>query len=408
MSKKTDTKENKKSIYIIEGVIGVVAVVFIIVALVISGKKNAGPNTTSQNGASSSTSDISLGDMGNGEMIEIDNSILFENIPNVPDAAAINKFSEDDCSKLLKLENADGSYVYVANFEDEKALKKEIVCSDDDLQAFLYRNLLVNNIVPLTEEREVAKLYDSVSINYAGFLGDEQFEGGTADNQTANLGSGSYIPGFEEGIVGMKVGETKDVKVTFPEDYRAENLAGKNVTFKITLNAIIGAPAELTDELVAQSFTDFANKDELLDYAKTQILGDKVYDFLNEKYYVSKINDDIAINYYNSTMGYYDMMSYQYQMSIEDMLIASDSSLDDFRNDVMASAAESALSVTMYYAIAEHLGLSITDDEIQEMCTSYGYASTEEFFSTYGEQTVRDALITDKVTLHIVDLVKED
>ena len=83
-----------------------------------------------------------------------------------------------------------------------------------------------------------AKNGDTVIIDFAGFLGTEQFAGGTASNYPLKLGSHVFIPGFEEQLVGAKVGETRDVNVTFPENYMAENLAGKDVVFKVTIKDI--------------------------------------------------------------------------------------------------------------------------------------------------------------------------
>lgn len=83
-----------------------------------------------------------------------------------------------------------------------------------------------------------AKMGDLVNIDYSGFDGDTQFEGGTAKDQELELGSNTFIPGFEEQVAGMKIGEERDINVTFPEQYHADNLAGKPVVFKIKLLAI--------------------------------------------------------------------------------------------------------------------------------------------------------------------------
>jgi len=78
---------------------------------------------------------------------------------------------------------------------------------------------------------------DTVIIDFAGFLGGEQFAGGTASNYPLKLGSGTFVPGFEEQLVGAKVGEVRDVNITFPTDY-VPQLAGKDVVFKVTIKDI--------------------------------------------------------------------------------------------------------------------------------------------------------------------------
>ena len=83
-----------------------------------------------------------------------------------------------------------------------------------------------------------AKSGDTVVIDFAGFLGETQFEGGSAVNYPLKLGSNTFIPGFEDQLIGAKVGESRDVNVTFPENYPADNLAGKPVVFKVTIKDI--------------------------------------------------------------------------------------------------------------------------------------------------------------------------
>lgn len=94
------------------------------------------------------------------------------------------------------------------------------------------------SVVALAGCEKIAKNGDTVIIDYAGFLGTEQFEGGTAFNQPLTLGSGRFIPGFEEQLVGAKIGEERDIKVTFPVDYHATNLAGKETIFKVMIKDI--------------------------------------------------------------------------------------------------------------------------------------------------------------------------
>ena len=92
-------------------------------------------------------------------------------------------------------------------------------------------------VVALAGCEKTAKNGDTVVIDFAGFLGEEQFAGGPAENYPLKLGSGTFVPGFEEQLVGAKVGETRDVNITFPQNY-VPNLAGKDVVFKVTVKEI--------------------------------------------------------------------------------------------------------------------------------------------------------------------------
>ena len=87
------------------------------------------------------------------------------------------------------------------------------------------------------DSNATAKIGDTVVIDFAGYLDGVQFDGGTAQNYPLTLGSGQFVPGFEDQVVGMKVGETRDINITFPEQY-VEGLAGKAVVFKVTVQEI--------------------------------------------------------------------------------------------------------------------------------------------------------------------------
>ena len=104
-----------------------------------------------------------------------------------------------------------------------------------------------------------AKLDDQVNINYAGFLGEEQFAGGTAENHDLILGSGSFIPGFEDQLVGAEIGSDVDVNVTFPEQYHSEELAGKAVVFHVHVNSIREKEMPELDEDFVKEVSETAN-----------------------------------------------------------------------------------------------------------------------------------------------------
>ena len=105
---------------------------------------------------------------------------------------------------------------------------------------------------------------DTAVFDFAGFADGEQFEGGTAENYTLEIGSGQFIPGFEEQMLGLTAGEEKDVEVTFPEEYHAENLAGKPATFKVKLHEVKAKQVpELDDEFAKDIDESVSSLDEL-------------------------------------------------------------------------------------------------------------------------------------------------
>ena len=108
-------------------------------------------------------------------------------------------------------------------------------------------------------EGRPAKLDDQVNINYAGFVGEEQFAGGTADNQELVLGSGSFIPGFEDQLVGAEIGADVDVNVTFPTEYHSKDLAGKEAVFHVHVNGIREKEMPELDEDFVKEVSETAN-----------------------------------------------------------------------------------------------------------------------------------------------------
>ncbi len=106
-----------------------------------------------------------------------------------------------------------------------------------------------------------AEMGDTANINFEGFLNGEPFEGGKGENHPLELGSNSFVPGFEEQLVGMTIGEEKDLDITFPEDY-TENLAGKAVVFKVKLNGISYAELPELDDEFAKDVSEFDTLEE--------------------------------------------------------------------------------------------------------------------------------------------------
>ncbi len=104
---------------------------------------------------------------------------------------------------------------------------------------------------------------DVLTIDYAGFVGEEQFEGGTAENQTLEIGSGAFIPGFEDQLIGKKVGDDVEVKVTFPSEYHADHLAGKEAVFKVKVHEL---KKKLLPDLDDEFVKDVSEFDTLTEY----------------------------------------------------------------------------------------------------------------------------------------------
>ena len=151
--------------------------------------------------------------------------------------------------------------VELGQYKGLEAEKHTTEVTDDDVNAEIERaRERVSRYIDV-EDRPV-KMDDQVTLNYAGFCEGEQFEGGTAENQHLVIGSGSFIPGFEEQLVGAEIGKEVEVNVTFPEEYHAENLKGKKATFKCTVTAIQEKDVPALDDEFAKDVSEFDTLNE--------------------------------------------------------------------------------------------------------------------------------------------------
>ena len=147
-----------------------------------------------------------------------------------------------------------GQYKGIEAVKDEAEITDEDV--NEELEAVRKRNARM-----LTVDDREAQMGDTANIDFDGYLNGERFDGGKAENYALELGSNSFVPGFEEQIVGMKTGDEKDIDITFPENY-VQDLAGKAVVFKIKLNSLsVPELPELDDEF-AKDVSEFDTLDE--------------------------------------------------------------------------------------------------------------------------------------------------
>ena len=152
--------------------------------------------------------------------------------------------------------------VKLGDYKGLEIEKQETDLSDEELQESIDHSLshLAEMVV---KEDGAVENGDTVNIDFSGSVDGEEFDGGQAEGYDLEIGSGSFIPGFEEQIEGMKTGDEKDVVVTFPEEYHAEELAGKEATFKTKVNEIkFKDVPELNDEIANELDSDAENVDE--------------------------------------------------------------------------------------------------------------------------------------------------
>jgi len=165
--------------------------------------------------------------------------------------------------------------VKLGDYKDLTVEKQDREVTDEDVDARIKREQEAQAELVIKED-EAAEDGDTVVIDFEGFLGEETFEGGKGENYSLELGSNSFIPGFEEQLVGTKAGESKDVTVTFPEHYQAEDLAGKEAVFKVTVHEVKAKELpELDDEFAKDIDDSVESLAELKEKYRTELTETK-------------------------------------------------------------------------------------------------------------------------------------
>lgn len=159
--------------------------------------------------------------------------------------------------------------VTLGEYKGLTAPKTVEAVTDEDVAEEL-ANVQKRNARKVTVEDRSAQMGDTVEIDFDGYLNGERFEGGKAENHSLKLGSHSFVPGFEEQVVGMSVGEEKDLDITFPEDYHKE-LAGKAVVFKVKLHSITADELPELDDEFAKDVSEFDTLEEYKASVKAEL-----------------------------------------------------------------------------------------------------------------------------------------
>lgn len=242
---------------------------------------------------------------------------------------------------------------------------------------------------------------DTVILDYAGFVGDEQFQGGTAENQELKIGSGMFIPGFEEQLIGVKAGESKDVVVTFPEEYQAKELAGKEATFKCTVHEVKFEELPELDDEFAKDVSEFDTLAELRDDARARILEsvklqceneakDKVIAQVYENNKIEAPATMVADEMDRMIQELEQQMRYQ-GLNIQQYLQFTGSTLDDFRNEIKPEAEKRVATRIVLRSIGDVENVEVTDEdldkELQRMSEAYS-TDPENIKKMLGEENL--------------------
>ena len=263
--------------------------------------------------------------------------------------------------------------VTLGQYKGVEVEKTEPTVTDEQVQAEL--DNMAQNVASTENVDRPAEMGDTANINFEGFDNGVPFDGGKGENFDLKLGSGSFVPGFEEKIVGMSAGEEKDINITFPEDYHKE-LAGKAVVFHVKVNKVTITIVPEQDDEFAKDVSEFDTLEALKADIRAKALekAQKQADSAFENAAVEKAAENTTVDMPNALVEkeldiQMERFGYQLQMSgysMEQYAKMMGGDVNTMRNAFRPTAEKQAkISVTLE-KIAEVENLTVTEEDIEE------------------------------------------
>lgn len=331
--------------------------------------------------------------------------------------------TQDVESAVSKIKYDVDDYVKLGKYKGVEVAKEEAEVTDEELTTAI-DNILQSNQEVVKSDKQVVEDKDTVNIDYEGLLDGVAFEGGTAQGSDLEIGSDSFIDGFEDQLIGAKVGETKSIKVTFPEDYGNETINGKEVTFNVKINYI---GEKKVPELTAEVIKSYSGKDmtvdefkaELksqlledektniesnkIDAVKTKVLETSTVDKFPKGLIKAKISDvETAIKQQAASEGleFSDYLSQYY----------SGMTVEQFNEQIEASVEERMTLLLVTEAITKKEDLELTDKEYQAKLEVYAgmyYSTAADFEKQNGKEALEEEFQLQKTWGFVADEAKE-
>lgn len=284
--------------------------------------------------------------------------------------------------------------------------------TDEQVEAEIQALIDANPVI--TEVDREAKEGDVVNIDFVGLKDGVAFQGGTSQGYNLTLGSGRLIDGFEDGLIGTKKGQEVSLNLTFPEEYGNAELAGQDVVFDVTVNAVQeSTPAVLDDTFVAAN-TDYTTVQEcragirkdLEDLAADNAQTQKKNQVFMKVMEVSDVtvSDETVQKYYDEQMEAYENQAASFGMELKDMV----QDMDSFQSELMELSKEIARQNLVIDAIAEKENIAVEDSDRETMAVEFGFASAEEMLQAVGQEAVDGYLLPNKVMDFLADNAVEE
>ena len=277
--------------------------------------------------------------------------------------------------------------------------------TDEDVQNEI-DNALANYPV---EVDQAAKEGDTVNIDYVGKIDGEEFDGGSDQGADLKLGSGKFIDGFEDGLIGARKGETRTLNLTFPEDY-TQDLAGKAVEFTVTVNAVKEPLSEPTDQWVADNIEGYDNIADYKAGIRSEQEESNEQTAENQVRYAAwtQVIDNCTINEYPETLVEVGKKLYEQQvetyakyagMELDAYIESSGLTQEEYQSNMEEYGKNVAAQALVCQAICDKEGFAIGDDDyqkaLQDMLTEYG-CTEDELIQTYGQDNVEQSIMLNR------------
>ena len=328
---------------------------------------------------------------------------------------------KNDIVTISKAEGVDFKTVIVVEPEVElgeyKGLKAERVTpvvTDEEVDAEINRMADRNSRV-VTVEGRAAEMNDMTVIDFEGFVDGAAFDGGKGEGYTLTLGSGQFIPGFEEQIVGHNIGDAFDVEVTFPEEYQAEELAGKAATFKVTLHEIKAKEMPVIDDEFAKDVSEFDTLDALKEDIKAKALErkTKVADEDVENQLIAAVVEGMKVeipeamieNRSNESVREFDYRLRSQGMDLDTYLKYTGTTVEEFKKTFRPQSEQQVKMRLALEKIVEVEALTASEEDVaaeyEKLATAYGMEA-EQIKAAISEKDIIHDLAMNKA----IDLVK--
>lgn len=265
--------------------------------------------------------------------------------------------------------------VKLGEYKGIEVEKAEYNVTEEDLETEL-KGVQERNARIIDAGDRPVKQGDSLTIDYAGFVGEEQFEGGTAQNQPLEIGSGRFIPGFEEQLIGKNKEEEVEVKVTFPEEYHAEELAGKEAIFKVVIHEIKEKELPALDDEFAKDVSEFDTLEEYKSDLKNGLekQAENKAKAENENKVIEKVADACEVDIPEAMIDRQiddDINDFAYRLryqglEFEKYLELTGTTVEDLRNQFKPNAEKLVKVDLVLEAISEKEGIESTEEELNE------------------------------------------